>query len=177
MDVHHSLLVEHTAERMFDLIEHAEHYPEFLPWCAGAAIVERTDAIVVADINVEVHGVRFDFRTRNPKRRPEWMSIELERGPFRHFHGEWHLSPLGATGCKILFDMRYDFEHSVLGRLAKPVFDRIAGTLVDAFVARAEATRIIPGDAAPGPLSPAASAVVAPAPDAPSSNPGVPDHG
>ena len=32
--------------------------------------------------------------------------------------------------------MRYDFEHSVLGRLASPVFDRIANTLVDAFVAR-----------------------------------------
>lgn len=175
MDVRRTLLVEHSAERMFDLIESAEHYPDFLPWCAGAAIVERTEAIVVADIAVSVHGVRFDFRTRNPKRRPEWMAIELERGPFRHFHGEWQLTQLGATGCKIVFDMRYDFEHSVLGRLATPVFDRIAGTLVDAFVARAEATRD-GAAAAPRSLPPAADAA-SPAPFSPSSDPGAPDHG
>ncbi len=177
MDVRRTLLVEHTAERMFDLIESAEHYPEFLPWCAGAAIVERDDAVVVADITVAVHGVRFDFRTRNPKRRPEWMAIELERGPFRHFHGEWQLTPLGATGCKILFDMRYDFEHSVLGRLAMPVFDRIASTLVDAFVARAEATRATAGAAASAPAPLATANSTAPAPVPPSSDPGAPDHG
>jgi ribosome-associated toxin RatA of RatAB toxin-antitoxin module len=172
MDVRRTLLVEHSAERMFDLIESAEHYPEFLPWCAGAAIVERNDEIVVADIMVAVRGVRFDFRTRNPKRRPEWMAIELEHGPFRHFHGEWQLTPLGAEGCKILFDMRYDFEHSVLGRLAAPVFDRIASTLVDAFVVRAETTR---ATAATPPL-PATDAAVT-APFLPSGDPGAPEHG
>ena len=172
MEVRRSLLVLDSAERMFDLIEGAEHYPEFLPWCAGAAIVLRTDDIVVADITVAVHGVRFEFRTRNPKRRPEWMSIELERGPFRHFHGEWHLTPLDATGCKIRFDMHYDFEHSVLGRLAAPVFDRIASTLVDAFVVRAETTR---SAAAPAQL-PATDTAVA-GPISPSNVPGAPEHG
>ncbi len=33
------VLVAHAAEEMFDLIEGAEHYPEFLPWRAGATIV------------------------------------------------------------------------------------------------------------------------------------------
>ena len=41
-----------SAERMFDLIEAAEHYPEFLPWCARARrSSSATDAIVVADID------------------------------------------------------------------------------------------------------------------------------
>jgi ribosome-associated toxin RatA of RatAB toxin-antitoxin module len=173
MEVRRSLLVLDSAERMFDLIEAAEHYPEFLPWCAAATIVERTDDIVVADITVAVHGVRFEFRTRNPKRRPEWMSIELERGPFRHFHGEWQLTPLDATGCKIRFDMRYDFEHSVLGRLAAPVFDRIASTLVDAFVVRAETTR--GASTVPTPVPATDTAVVPPI--SPSSDPGAPEHG
>jgi hypothetical protein len=34
--------------------------------------------------------------------------------------------------------MRYEFDHTVLGKLAGPVFDRIANTLVDAYVARAD---------------------------------------
>ena len=138
MQVRKSVLAGYSAERMFDLIEAAEHYPAFLPWCSGATIVERDDAIVAADITVDYHGVRFQFRTRNPKRRPEWMSIRLEHGPFRHFEGEWNLQPLGADGCRIGFDLGYDFRSTMMSKLAGPVFDRIANTLVDAFVARAD---------------------------------------
>ena len=55
---------------MFDLIEAAEHYPQFLPWCSAATILERTDDVVVARIVISYRGVKFDFVTRNPKRAP-----------------------------------------------------------------------------------------------------------
>lgn len=139
MDVRKTVLVTHSAEQMFDVIEAAEHYPAFLPWCAGSTIVERSDSVVVADIEIDFHGVRFDFRTRNPKRRPDWMAIQLERGPFRHFGGTWNLAPLSADGCRIDFALSYDFESTPMARLARPVFDRIANTLVDRFIARADA--------------------------------------
>jgi len=139
MDVRKTVLVGHSAERMFDLIEACEHYPDFLPWCSGATVVARDDATVVADITVNYHGVRFEFRTRNPKRRPHTMTIHLERGPFRHFDGVWNLTPLAADGCRIDFGLRYDFDSTAMARIARPVFDRIANTLVDRFVARADA--------------------------------------
>jgi hypothetical protein len=92
----------------------------------------------VADISVNFHGVRFGFRTRNPKRRPEWMAIRLEHGPFRDFGGTWNLAPLAADGCRIDFELHYDFDRTPMARLARPVFDRIADTLVDRFVARVD---------------------------------------
>jgi ribosome-associated toxin RatA of RatAB toxin-antitoxin module len=138
MDVRKTVLVGHSAEQMFDLIEACEHYPDFLPWCSGATVVARDEATVVADISVNYHGVRFDFRTRNPKTRPTAMTIHLERGPFRHFYGVWELTPLAADGCRINFALRYDFHSTAMARIARPVFDRIASTLVDRFVARAD---------------------------------------
>ncbi|MCC7327679.1 MAG: type II toxin-antitoxin system RatA family toxin [Burkholderiales bacterium] len=140
-EVHKTALVAHGAEAMFDLIEAAEDYPHFLPWCAGATILERSDEVVVARIIVNYLGVRLDFTTRNPKRRPEWMAIDLEQGPFRRFAGDWHLKPLGAAGCRVEFNLRYDFASPVLARMAGPVFGRIANALVDAFVARADEMR------------------------------------
>ena len=152
METRRSVLVPHSAERMFDLIEAAEHYPAFLPWCAEAAIVTREPGVVVADITVDYHGVRFRFTTRNPKRRPEWMAITLERGPFRRFEGEWMLRPLGDEGSHIDFTLRYDFESGVMRTLAGPVFERITNTLVDAFVARADVVYAgLPPSAAPAP--------------------------
>jgi ribosome-associated toxin RatA of RatAB toxin-antitoxin module len=138
MEIHKSALVGYPAGSMFDLIERAEDYPRFLPWCAGATIVTRDESVVIADIAVDYHGIRFNFTTRNPKRRPEWMAVTLERGPFRRFEGEWRLIALAASACKIAFTFRYEFDAAIVRTLAGPVFDRIANTFVDAFVARAE---------------------------------------
>lgn len=149
MNVRKTVLVAHSVELMFDVIEAAEHYPVFLPWCAGATIVARNDDEVVADIDIDYHGIRFAFRTRNPKRRPSWMAIHLEHGPFRHFDGDWNLTALAADGCRIAFGLHYDFDNTAMALIARPVFDHIANTLVDRFVARADelgAARSEPAD-------------------------------
>ncbi len=65
------------------------------------------------------------------------MAIVLERGPFRKFEGEWHLTPLAPSACKIEFGLQYEFDSPLMGRVAGTVFDRITNTLVDAFVVRA----------------------------------------
>jgi ribosome-associated toxin RatA of RatAB toxin-antitoxin module len=138
MEVARSALLEHSAGTMFDIIEQAEHYPEFLPWCSRTTILARSEDFVAARIDVDYHGVRFGLVTRNPKRRPEWLSVRLEQGPFRRFEGEWRLTPLAPDACKIEFAMTYEMA-GPLARIATPVFDRIANTFVDAFVARAAA--------------------------------------
>jgi ribosome-associated toxin RatA of RatAB toxin-antitoxin module len=138
MEIQKSALIGHSAANMFDLIEAAEFYPAFLPWCAKAAILMRDEHAVVARITVNYHGVDFSFTTRNAKRRPHWMAIHLEQGPFRSFEGEWRLTELAAEGCKIEFFLRYEFGGPLVGKLAGRVFDGIASTLVDAFANRAE---------------------------------------
>jgi len=127
-----------TIGRMFDVIEAAEHYPAFLPWCVGATILERDEGVVRAIIAIDWRGVRSSLTTRNPKRRPEWRAMHLEDGPFRRFEGEWTLRPLSAAGCRVDFRLGYDFAGAVMRRATRPVFDQIADTLVDAFVARAD---------------------------------------
>jgi ribosome-associated toxin RatA of RatAB toxin-antitoxin module len=138
MEVHKSTLVAYSAESMFDLIEAVEHYPAFLPWCAGATVLARDESVVIANVRVNYHGLRLDFTTRNPKRRPEAMAITLQQGPFRRFEGNWWLTPLAVTACKIEFALSYEFEGAIARTLAGPVFARIADTMIDAFVARAD---------------------------------------
>jgi ribosome-associated toxin RatA of RatAB toxin-antitoxin module len=138
LDVHRTLLVAHPAERMYDLIEGAEHYPAFLPWCAGAQVSERTDSVVAATIAVDWHGVRFDVVTRNDKLRPHWLGIRLERGPFRTFSADWNLKPLGLDGCRIDFALHFELAGDVLDRVAAHAFERTVSRVVDAFVRRAD---------------------------------------
>jgi ribosome-associated toxin RatA of RatAB toxin-antitoxin module len=141
MDIRRSALVACPAAQTFDLIEAAEHYPEFLPWCADAVILERDNHLVVACITIELIGFRFRLTTRNPKRRPHWMAIHMEQGPFRRFEGEWRLKEIAADACRIDFDLRYEWRGALTERLAARFFGGVTDTLVDAFARRAEQGR------------------------------------
>lgn len=138
MEVRRSVLVPHPVERMFDLIEHAESYPQFLPWCVGATILERTDDWVAGQLDFSYLQIRFSFKTRNAKRRPEWLRVRLVDGPFRRFDGDWRLTPLGDLGCKIEFDVSYEISDGLLDRLARPAVELVSRAMMDAFVKRAD---------------------------------------
>jgi ribosome-associated toxin RatA of RatAB toxin-antitoxin module/CRP-like cAMP-binding protein len=152
LEIRRSVLVPYSAEGMFDLIEQAEHYPQFLPWCVGATILERSDDWVAARIEFNYMHVRFGFRTRNPKRRPEWLSVRLVEGPFRRFQADWQLTPLGRQGCKVAFDLTYEVSDGVLDRLAARAVDVVSRSMMDAFIQRAEATLGVPSAPAALPL-------------------------
>jgi ribosome-associated toxin RatA of RatAB toxin-antitoxin module len=67
--------------------------------------------------------------------------VQLVEGPFSRLDGQWRFHPLGdgsQRACRVELELHYGFDNATLGRLVGPVFDRIAGSLVDAFVKRAE---------------------------------------
>ena len=147
MDVHRSALVAHPAERLFDIIEAAEFYPEFLPWCERAEVIEHHDDGMTVRLTLAKRGVRHAFTTRNRHLDGREVRVALVDGPFSELEGSWLFLPVArggatrdadASACRIEFDLRYTFANRALESLVSPVFDRIANTLVDSFVRRAE---------------------------------------
>ncbi len=159
MEIKRSVLVPYPREEMFDLIEQAEHYPLFLPWCTTAKILERSDDWVAARIDFKYLQVRFGFQTRNPKFRPEWLKVRMVEGPFRRFEADWLLSPLGSQGCRIQFALSYEVSDGLLDRVAAHAVELVARSMMDAFVKRAEET-LVPISARP--VAVAATVVVPP---------------
>lgn len=139
-DVHKTVLVPYSAERMFDLVDQAERYPEFLPWCGGVDLHWRNEASTSATLHIDYHGIRQNFTTENAKTYPTLMDIKLVNGPFRHLEGVWKFIPLAEDACKIEFRLHYEFSSPLLEKIIAPVFNHIANTFVDAFVERAEKT-------------------------------------
>lgn len=137
--VEKSVLVAHTPERMFELVDRVEDYPVFLPWCGGTELRRRDEDITVATIHIAYLGVRQHFTTENTKTRPREMRIRLLDGPFSHLEGDWLFLPLGEDACKIEFRLEYTFSSRLLETLLAPVFGHITTTFVDAFVKRADA--------------------------------------
>lgn len=139
-----SVLLWYTPHEMYALVTDVQAYPAFLPWCVRADVLERRDDGLIARLHMSYLGIQQSFTTRNTHTPDEAVKLELVDGPFSALTGSWRFIPLPATGgaqakaCKVDFDLRYAFTKGALEALVSPVFDRIANTLVDSFVKRAE---------------------------------------
>ena len=136
-----SVLLWHSAHEMFSLVTDIEHYPSFLPWCERGEVLERHEGGMVARVGMAISGLRQSFTTRNTHETDRKVLMELVDGPFSHLDGCWVFTPLGdgtQRACKVEFSLTHGFSTQTLARLVGPVFDKIAGSLVDAFVKRAD---------------------------------------
>jgi len=136
--VEKSVLIERSAQQMFDLVDDVEDYPGFLPWCSRSRVDFRDEQRTVATLHVHYRSVKTHFTTENEKEIPLRMRIKLIDGPFRRLEGFWYFKPLAENACKIEFRLSYEFSSKVFEKVIGPVFSQIANTFVDAFVKRAD---------------------------------------
>ena len=136
-----SVLIWYSSEEMFALVTAVDQYPEFLPWCDRARVVEEDNAGMVAEIGIAFGGIRQSFVTRNTHEAGRRVQMRLVKGPFSRLEGDWNFLPVGdgtQRACKVELKLNYGFDSMALAAVVGPVFGRIAGSLVEAFVKRAE---------------------------------------
>jgi ribosome-associated toxin RatA of RatAB toxin-antitoxin module len=139
--VNKSVLIWYLPEEMYALVTDIAAYPKFLPWCDKAKVVAQDDEGVTAEIGIAFGGVHQSFTTRNLHTPGRSVAMKLVKGPFSRLDGQWDFVPLGdgaQRACRVELVLNYGFGNVALGALVGPVFDWIAGSLVEAFVKRAE---------------------------------------
>lgn len=131
---------------MYALVVDVARYPEFLPWCDKSAVLEQEGNTMTAKIGISMAGLSQSFTTRNTHVPDSQVKLQLVDGPFSRLDGQWNFLPVGGgdTGspvvdkaCKVELLLRYDFDNGLLATLVGPAFEKIANSLVDAFVKRA----------------------------------------
>ncbi|QHI96800.1 ubiquinone-binding protein [Xylophilus rhododendri] len=136
-----SVLIWYSPEEMFKLVTDVPQYPKFLPWCDRAAVLSQDEGGMTAQVGISFSGIRQTFTTRNTHVPGREVHMQLVDGPFSQLEGQWKFLPVGEgdqRACRIEFELRYGFSNIALATLIGPVFDRIAGSMVDAFVKRAD---------------------------------------
>lgn len=139
--VHKSVLIWYSPQEMYGLVTDVDQYPSFLPWCDHASVLERDAAGMLAEISISFSGVRQTFVTRNAHTEFSKVELKLVKGPFSNLDGEWNFVAIGdgsQRACRVELTLNYGFENATLGKLVGPVFDKIASSLVEAFVKRAQ---------------------------------------
>ncbi|PTB85461.1 ubiquinone-binding protein [Pseudidiomarina aestuarii] len=135
--IERSALVPYSDAQMYALVDDILAYPEFVPGCVKAEVVEQTEQSKVARLQISKAGISKSFSTRNRGDHPHEIAMELVDGPFHYLRGGWYFQRLNDDACKIVLKLDFEFANRLLGMAFGRIFNELQSRMVDAFVQRA----------------------------------------
>ncbi|MCD9086677.1 type II toxin-antitoxin system RatA family toxin [Stenotrophomonas sp. SY1] len=132
--IRRSALVEHSSERMFDLVNDVSAYPRRFRWCDKAEILEQGPERLVARLDLGLGSFRTWFMTENTLQRPRSIDMQLRDGPFKRLHGRWDFQPLADNACKVTLELEFEPTSRLLGPALALGFQGLADRMVNDFV-------------------------------------------
>jgi len=140
--IERSALLPYSAEKLFDLVNDIEAYPQYMDGCTGASILSSSETIIEARLNLRKGGISQSFATRNQLEKPQRIVMQLLEGPFDTLHGEWLFKSLASDACKVSLHLQFQMQTSTphygaISKAAEKLFENVTGNLVDALCKRA----------------------------------------
>jgi ribosome-associated toxin RatA of RatAB toxin-antitoxin module len=136
--IRRSAIVNHSAERMFALVNDVASYPSRFTWCVAANVLDQDATHITARLEVRIAGFTQSFTTRNTLEPPTHVSISLVDGPFRQLNGAWDFMPLGDAGCKVSLALDFVYTGVLMAAVIRVGFQKLADRMVDEFSAEAD---------------------------------------
>ncbi|MEM7169491.1 MAG: type II toxin-antitoxin system RatA family toxin [Pseudomonadota bacterium] len=138
-------VLPYEPDQLFDLVAAVERYPEFLPWCMGARIRERSETMIVADLMIGFKMFRERFTSRVTLDRPNYrIDVEYCDGPFKYLNNHW-IFEAHPDGCNLDFFVDFEFRSRLIQKVIETLFEEAVRRMVSAFEARARVLYDRPG--------------------------------
>lgn len=138
-------VIHHKAKDLFDLILAVDRYPDFLPWCSAARILEKNDNYLIADLVVSFTGFRERYRSKvniiypsDSNNFTHEVIVEMIEGPFDRLHNHWKITKITEDSCKVDFEIAFSFNSTILNKIISIVFEKAFAKMVEAFEKRAD---------------------------------------
>ena len=136
--INRSALVEHSAARMFALVNDVSAYPRRFDWCHAAQVLEQGGDRVVARLDLGLGGFHTWFTTDNTLAPPHHIDMALRDGPFKRLQGRWQFHALNESACKVTLTLDFEPQSRLLGPAVAIGMQALADRMVDDFVREAD---------------------------------------
>lgn len=132
--IRRSALVEHSAARMFALVNDIPAYPRRFDWCENAVVLESDETRMVARLDLGIGSLRTWFTTENTLARPHHIDLKLVDGPFRSLSGRWEFHALDESACRVTLTLAFEPKVRLLAPAMALGFQGLADRMVNDFV-------------------------------------------
>lgn len=132
--IRRSALVEHSAARMFALVNDVAAYSRRFSWCEASQVLEEGGNRMVARLDIGFGALRTWFVTENTISPPHHIELKLIDGPFQSLGGRWEFHALDESACKVTLTLTFEPKVKLLGPAMAVGFQGLADRMVDDFV-------------------------------------------
>ena len=134
-----------STNELFDLVCDVKKYPEFLPWCAAARILEQSKSEMKAELAISFTAFKERYVSQismappsgnNKKCGIEVVAVE---GPFKRLVNKWQFEyDEESKKTKVTFDIEFEFKSIFLQKMMGAMFEKALVKMLTSFEERAK---------------------------------------
>jgi coenzyme Q-binding protein COQ10 len=141
-------IINHSASDIYQLVMDIEKYPEFLPWCKKAKIIEiKNSENLVAELTINFKGFLESYTSDvvHKESSPNQFLVEVIaiKGPFKKLKNNWKISAVSEQQSRIEFFIDFEFNSFLLNKIISVIFEKAAQKMISAFEQRAADLKLI----------------------------------
>ena len=134
----------YAPAQLYALVLDVEKYPEFLPWCRAARIIQRMPDYFIGELMISFSHLTERYSSKVTGTPPDAkgeasIQVSLVNGPFSHLNNSWHFAPSADGGTDIHFQLDFAFKSKLLDTLLGSLFGKAVEKMTAAFLTRADA--------------------------------------
>ena len=127
-----------TSKQLFKIVIDVEAYPEFLPWCLSARIVEKkNNNNFDAELKVGYKAIDEKYISRIEAEYEKKIDSKAISGPFKFLNSSWNFNNIDKKNCKVDFMVEYQFKSFFLDKVMGALFKKATMKMLEAFEQRA----------------------------------------
>ncbi|MBN8511577.1 MAG: type II toxin-antitoxin system RatA family toxin [Rickettsiales bacterium] len=130
--------VESDPAFICDIVMDIEKYPEFLPWCSQATILNADSDKVIAELSVSFNGISESYISEVQIYKEEQEITIISKaisGPFKYLESKWVIKQLDKVS-QVQFSIDFEFKSRILDMVIGLFFSLAIQKMIDAFEQR-----------------------------------------
>ena len=133
------IIINHSAQSLYEIVLDIEKYPEFIPWCSSTVICSKTDINIIADLIVEYKNFSKTFKSDVRFNKKDLIiDVIYIKGPLKNLITQWKFKKIKKNKSKVFFLIKFEFNNFFIQKLANVFFDLIENKMIDSFKKRAD---------------------------------------
>jgi len=126
----------YSTRQMYDMVADIGSYADFLPWCQGVRVYNRTDDSLYADLIIGFKMFRERF-TSHVTFTEDRIEVDYIKGPLKYLHNHWQFSENPDGGCHVDFLVDFEFKNRLFEKMIGTFFTEAVSHMIGAFEGRA----------------------------------------
>lgn len=123
---------------LYKIITDVSSYPEFLPWCLSAHILEKSETTLLADLTVGIGLFKETFRSHVILTPLSRVEVIYKKGALKHLKTHWILNEVSPSETEITFHVDFAFHSQIFNKMMESLFEHATHKMIIAFKKRAE---------------------------------------